>query len=192
MRRMKLLRILYANRPTPPHKHTVQFGDAERQTLRRLITTGSAPARTLSRARILLKADASADGPACTDEQIRDALDVSLATIMRVRRAFATGGLDVALQRKPTRRQYRRALDGRQEAHLVTLACSTPPQGHARWSLRLLTDRFIELEGTIVSDETVRRVLKKSAQAVAEAAILRSASAQRHVRGGDAGRAGCV
>jgi hypothetical protein len=100
-----------AHRPTPPHTHTVQCGDgdAERQTLRRLLTTGSALARTLSHVRILFKADASADGPACIDEQIRDALDVRLATILRVRRAFATGGRDAARQRKPTRRQYRRA-----------------------------------------------------------------------------------
>jgi hypothetical protein len=62
----------------------------------------------------------------------------------------------------PTTRQYRRALDGRQEAQLVALACATPPPGQARWSLRLLTERFIERQGTVVSDETVRRTLKKT------------------------------
>lgn len=159
---MKLLHILHADASTPPHKHTVRLSDAERRTVRRLLGAGTAPARTLSHARILLKADAAPGGPGWTDLQIREACDVGLATIARVRRAFVTGGLDAALQRKPTTRQYRRALDGRQDAHLVALSCSTPPPGQARWSLRLLTTRFIELDGTVVSDETVRRVLKKT------------------------------
>lgn len=159
---MKLLHVLHDDRPVPSHKHTVELTDAQRRQLRRLIASGTTVARTLTHARILLKADAGAVGPAWTDTQIREACDVGLATITRVRRAFVTGGLDAALQRKPTTRQYRRALDGRQEARLVTLACSTPPEGQARWSLRLLTERFIELEGTVVSDETVRRTLKKT------------------------------
>lgn len=159
---MKLLRILHTDRPAPARKHAVRLTDAERRALRRLVTGGTAPARTLSHARILLKADAAAAGPAWTDEQIRDACEVSPATVLRVRRAFATGGLDAALHRAPTTRQYRRALDGRQEAHLAALACSAPPDGQARWSLRLLTERFVELEGAVVSDETVRRVLKKT------------------------------
>ena len=159
---MKLLRILQTDQLAPSRKHAVHLTDAERRALRRLVASGTASARTLSHARILLKADASPTGPAWTDERIRVACEVSLATILRVRRACATGGLDAALQRAPTTRQYRRALDGRQEAHLAALACSTPPEGHARWSLRLLTERFIALEGTLVSDETVRRVLKKT------------------------------
>ena len=162
MRGMKLLRVLPANPPTPSHKHTVRLSEPERRTLRRLVGAGAAPARTLTHARILLKADAAPGGPAWTDTAIREACDVGLATIGRVRRAFVTDGLDAALHRKPTTRQYRRALDGRQEAHLVALSCSPPPPGQARWSLRLLTDRFIALEGTVVSDETVRRVLKKT------------------------------
>jgi hypothetical protein len=159
---MKLLRILHADSSPPSHKHTVRLNDGERRKLRRLLGAGTAPARTLAHARILLKADAAAGGPAWTDAQIRDACDVGLATIGRVRRAFVTAGLDTALHRKPTTRQYRRALDGRHEAQLVALSCTTPPEGQARWSLRLLTERFIELEGTVVSDETVRRMLKKT------------------------------
>jgi hypothetical protein len=157
---MKLLRVLHADSAAPHPKHTVCLHDGERRELRRLLGAGLANARTLTHARILLKADAA--GPAWADTHIRDACEVSLATIARVRRAFATGGLDAALHRKPTTRQYRRTLDGRQEAHLIALSCSTPPPGQARWSLRLLTERFIELEGTVVSDETVRRVLKKT------------------------------
>jgi hypothetical protein len=159
---MKLLRILHTDRPTPPRKHVVELTDAGRRALRRLVSAGTAPARTLSHARILLKADAAAAGPAWPDARIAEACEVSLATILRVRRAFATGGLDAALHRAPTTRQYRRALDGRQEAHLAALACSAPPDGHARWSRRLLTARFVALEGTVVSDETVRRALKKT------------------------------
>lgn len=164
MRGMKLLRIFHTDVPTPSptHKHLVHLNDTERRTLHRLLGTGTASARTLAHARILLKADASPAGPAWTDTQIRDACETSLATIGRVRHAFVTGGLDAALHRKPATRQYRRALDGRQEAQLIALSCSAPPAGQARWSLRLLTDRFIELEGTVVSDETVRRVLKKT------------------------------
>ncbi len=162
MRGMKLLRILHADIRTPSHKHAVRLSDDDRRDLRRLLRAGTAHARTLAHARMLLKADASSAGPAWTDPQIRDACDVGLATIARVRRAFVGGGLDAALHRRATSRQYRRALDGRQEAHLAALACSTPPDGHARWSLRLLTARFIELEGEVVSDETVRRVLKKT------------------------------
>ncbi len=94
--------------------------------------------------------------------QIAGALEVSPSTSSRVRRAFVTSGLDAALQRKPTTRQYQRALDGRQEARLIARTCGTPPPGQARWSLRLLPERFIELEGTRVSDETVRRTLKKT------------------------------
>jgi hypothetical protein len=159
---MNLLRILSPDRPGPSHKHTVCLTTTERRALERLVRSGTAPARTLTHARILLKADTGTSGPAWTDAQISEACEVSPATITRVRRAFVSGGLDAALHRRPTTRQYQRALDGRQEAALVTLACSTPPPGQARWSLRLLTERFIELEAVPVSDETVRRTLKKT------------------------------
>ena len=159
---MKLQRILHAADLESSRKHTVRLSADERRELRHLVRVGTDSARTLTHARILLKADGSAEGPGWSDAQIQDACEVGHATVARVRRAFVTGGLDAALHRKPTARQYRRALDGRQEAHLVTLACSTPPDGQARWSLRLLTDRFIALDGTSVSDETVRRILKKT------------------------------
>jgi transposase len=132
----------------------------ERGTVQRLVAAGTAPARTLTHARILLKADR--DGPGWPDARIAEALDVGLSTIARVRRAFVHGGVDAALQRRPPSVTRPPKLDGRQEAHLVALSCTTPPDGRARWSLRLLTDRFVELEGTLVSDETVRRVLKKT------------------------------
>ncbi len=159
---MKLLHILPTDASAPRHKAAVHLTDHERRSLRGVLGSGTAATRTLTHARILLKADASSEGPGWTDAAIAGALEVSQSTVSRVRRAFVTGGMDAALQRKPTSRQYRRALDGRQEARLVALTCGTPPAGQARWSLRLLTERFIELEGTRVSDETVRRTLKKT------------------------------
>jgi transposase len=162
MRGMKLIRILHDARPTSSPKHQVMLSSADRRTLRRLVVAGTASARALTHARILLKADAAPTGPGWTDDEIRTALDVSGATIVRVRRAYGHAGLTAAVHRQPPRTTRPRKLDGRQEAHLVSLACSTPPPGHARWTLRLLTDRFVELDGQGVSDETVRRLLKKT------------------------------
>ena len=113
--------------------------------------------------RILLKADQGPNGPAWVDDAIADAVEVSQSTVARVREEFVEQGLDAALQRRAPRRQYQRKLDGAQEAHLVALACSTPPTGQARWSLRLLADKLVELD--IVADvsyQTVRRILKKT------------------------------
>jgi transposase len=147
----------------PPTKHAVHLEDGDRATLRKLTSTGVAAARTLTHARILLQADALPGGAARTDEEIRSALGASLSTIARVRRAFATRGLEAALHRRPAQRVRRRTLDGEQEAHLIALACTTPPEGRERWTMRLLADRFVLLEGGVpVSYETVRRTLKKT------------------------------
>jgi transposase len=162
MQGMKLERIIDAERPLSPTKQHVVLSPAERQHLTEVVATGTHPARTLTHARILLKADGGPAGPGWTDQQIAAALDVSVATIERVRSAYRREGLAAALKRRPPRTTRPRKLDGRQEAHLVTVACSTPPPGHARWTLRLLTERVVELEGTLVSDETVRRLLKKT------------------------------
>ena len=159
---MKLTRILYPDSHLPATKHGVTLVATERRELRRLLAAGTAPARTLTHARILLKADASPGGPGWSDARIRQALDVSPSTIVRVRRAYCTQSLEAALHRKAPDRVYHHKVDGRREAHLLALACSTPPEGRPRWTLRLLTDRFVELEGETVSDETVRRVLKKT------------------------------
>ena len=159
---MRLIRILYPDPHPANTKYRVTLAASERRQLGQLLAAGTAPARTLTHARILLKADGAAGGPGWSDAQIGQALDVSPSTMLRVRRAYCTGGLEATLYRKPPDRVYRRKLDGRREAHLVALACSSPPDGHARWTLRLLTDRLVELEGETVSDETVRRVLKKT------------------------------
>ena len=97
------------------------------------------------------------------DERIADAAEVSQPTVARVRRQYVEQGLTAALHRRAPRRDYHRKLDGEQEARLVLLACSPPPTGGARWSLRLLADKLVELEVVdTVSYQTVRRALKKT------------------------------
>jgi transposase len=144
-------------------KYRVTLTEEERQDLEALVNKGKTAARTITRARILLKADASGNGPAWTDEQIRDALDVGLVTVYRIRQSFVEDGLQAALRPRKTNRQYQRKLDGDQEAHLIALACGKPPMGRARWTLRLLAERFVDL-GHVgeISPETVRQALKKT------------------------------
>jgi transposase len=144
-------------------KYVVRLTAPQRRELGRMARSGKHSARTLVHARILLKVDAAAGGPGWDDATTAAALDCGASTVARVRRKFADGGLDAALHRKrPTGRQYRK-LDGRQEARLVALACSPAPDGRARWTLKLLADKLVELEVVdAVSDETVRRTLKKT------------------------------
>lgn len=143
-------------------KVVVRLTADQRQALVGLIHGGIHSAHTLNRARILLKTDA--DGPdAWTDQRIAQALDIHRMTVARVRRQFAEEGLDATLhKKKPTGRQYRK-LDGEQEARLVRLACSEPPPGHARWTLRLLADKLVELHVVdSIHPSTVCRTLKKT------------------------------
>ncbi len=143
-------------------KYIVRLTDSERGILDGLVTTGKGAARTLTHARILLKADCGPDGPAWSDAAISTALDVSIPTIERVRRTLVLEGFDAALQRKPAPPRQRK-LDGRQEAHLIALACSPAPEGHQRWTLQLLADRLVELEALDgLAPETVRQILKKT------------------------------
>lgn len=145
-------------------KYPVILSDTEREELKRLIAAGTAPARKLTHARILLKADQSPDGPGWVDEKVADAVETSQPTVSRVRKQCFEEGLQAALNRRPPNREYRRKLDGEQEARLVALACSEPPEGQARWSLRLLADKLVELEivEEDLSYQTVRRTLKKT------------------------------
>jgi len=137
----------------------------QRSTLEGLIATGRAPVRRITHARILLKAEEGADasGRAWTDTEIASALEVSRSTVYRVRTRFAREGLEPALVHRAPRRTKPKKLDGLQEAHLIALACSEPPKGKKHWSVRLLADRFVELECAEgpISRELVRRTLKK-------------------------------
>jgi hypothetical protein len=147
----------------PKKTFQVQLSLAERARLQTLVTNGSSTAHTHIHARILLKADEGPDGPAWTDAMISSALDVGMSTVARVRQTAVQEGLSAAVQRKLPKRVYARTLDGAAEAHLVALACSTPPEGAGRWSLRLLADQMVELDYVdTVSHETVRQTLKKT------------------------------
>ena len=137
----------------------------DRGTLEGLIAGGHAPARRLTHARILLKADEGEDAPgeAWPDTKIADALHISRSTVSRVRERFVREGLEAALAHRKPKRTKPKKLDGSQEAHLIALACSEPPKGKKRWSVRLLADRFVSVECAEepISRELVRHTLKK-------------------------------
>jgi transposase len=144
-------------------KYLVTLVEEERRMLQEMLSRGKAAARKLMHARILLKADAAAGGPAWEDQSIAEALEVGRATVERVRKQFVEEGLEAALERRKPRRVYERKLDGDGEAHLVALACQEPPEGRSRWTLRLLADRMVQLEYVDqLSYQTVRRTLKKT------------------------------
>lgn len=144
-------------------KYIVKLTEEERLQLHSLVSKGKAAARTLTHARILLKADAADDGPGWKDKAIVEALDVSVRTVERLRERFVEEGLEAALSRKPASRTPVRKLDGEAEAHLIALAYSELPAGRSRWPLRLLAERMVEL-GYVesLSHECVRQALKKT------------------------------
>lgn len=138
-------------------KYVVDLTDEERASLQQLLKAGSNRARRLTRARILLLA---ADDQ--TDEEIVSALKVGRSTVERTRRRFVEGGVERALYDRP-RPGRARKLNGKQEALLVALACSDPPEGRERWTMQLLAGRLVELKVVdSISDETVRLTLKKT------------------------------
>ena len=147
----------------PLPKYVVCLTDEERAALEDLIRTGKRAASVLIHARILLKADAGANGPGWDDDRIAEAIECSPSTVYRVRQAWVEAGMAAALfRKKPTGRLYRK-LDGAQEAQLITLACSEPPEGQKRWTLRLLADRLVDLQVVAsISPECVRATLKKT------------------------------
>jgi transposase len=144
-------------------RYRVTLTKEERQYLQKLVSTGKAAAKKLVRARILLLADQAEGGPGKSDPEIFEALGCGRATVERVRKQFVEEGLELTLQPTRSRRVYQRRLDGKAEAHLIALTCGAPPEGRARWTLRLLADRMVALEHVeSVSYETVRQTLKKT------------------------------
>ncbi len=145
-------------------KYVVKLSAAERERLETMISGGKHPAQRLTKARILLKADAGEAGEGWSDSQIAHALDTSLATIARTRQQLVEEGFEAVLTRKHSPNSARkRIFDGAAEAKLIALACSEPPAGRARWTLSLLEDKVVELN--IVpqaSDNTISRTLKKT------------------------------
>jgi Homeodomain-like domain len=143
-------------------KAVIVLSEADRARLQTLIGQGIAPARTLTHARILLKANQGEAGPGWTDAAIASAVEVHPLTVARVRQVCVAEGVDAALTRKVPEREYRRKLDGSQEAHLIAVTCSAPPAGQQRWTLRLLAKQLVALDVVdSVSHETIRQVLKQ-------------------------------
>jgi hypothetical protein len=148
-------------------KYVVKLTETERSQLKELVSSGEASAREIRRAYILLKSDSSAEGPGWKYKAICDAYEVSSLAVYNVRKNYIEGGLKRAILRKKPERVYERRLDGEGEAHLVALACSEPPDGYERWSLRLLKDRMIRLEIVEnISHETIRQTLKKTSSSL--------------------------
>ena len=144
-------------------KWVVRLDAPERQELETVVATPRAAAERVLRARVLLKADEGAGGPAWPDTQIADAFEISVSKVQRLRQRLVEEGLATALVRHPRPQARPRKLDGAQEARLVTLACSAPPAGRTRWTLQLLADQLVVLKVVdAISDETVRVTLKKT------------------------------
>lgn len=138
-------------------KYRVELGEEERMALQKRVRSGHDSARVLMRARVLLK---SAEG--MSETQIAQALDISSRTVSMVRMRFCRESLERALFDKP-RPGGQRKLDGKQEAYLIAVACSQPPQGRCHWTLKLLADKVVQLDfADSISPETVRQVLKKA------------------------------
>jgi hypothetical protein len=145
-------------------KYVVRLSAEEREQLQALLRKGKGPARRLLKARILLKADVSESGPGWSDSKIIAALDTSASMLYRVRKQLVEEGFEAVLSRKQRAMPaVARIFDGEKEAKLIALACSKPPKGRARWTLRLLENKVVEL-GIVdrASDSTIHRTLKKT------------------------------
>jgi len=156
--------VIMSTKEISVKKYVVRLSGEERERLETLIRKGKSPARRLLKARILLKADVSQDRAGWSDSRIVRALDTSASMVYRVRQQLVEAGLEAVLSRKQRATPaVPRIFDGEKEAKLIALACSKPPKGRARWTLRLLENKVVEL--AIVdraSDSTIGRVLKKT------------------------------
>src|ERR1700693_3621850 len=173
-------------------KYVVRLSAEERDQLETLIRKGKSPARRLLKARILLKADVSEGRAGWSDSRIIRALDASASMVYRVRQQLVEEGFEAVLSRKQRATPaIPRIFDGEKEAKLIALACSKPPKGRARWTLRLLEHQVVELD--IVdraSDSTIWRVLKKHHQASPQETVGHPAGTKRRIRRRHGGRAG--
>ncbi len=144
-------------------RYTIKLTKAEVEELQKIIDKGSHTSQTFRAAYILLNCDKGKYADPVTNEQIAKVLKVGMRTIDRVKKKFFEEGMEAALERKLTSRVYEKKVDGDVEAKLVTLCCSDPPKGRARWTLRLLADKMVELKYIeSISHVTVRSVLKKT------------------------------
>ncbi len=144
-------------------KYKVTLTREERDELMSIISKGKHTSQRFRNAYVLLNCDEGEFSDKATNAEINKILKVGMRSIDRIKKRFVEEGFDAVLERKPTTREYERKTDGDLEARLIALSCSEPPEGHARWSLRLLADKLVELEIVdSISHETVRTVLKKT------------------------------
>ena len=144
-------------------KYTIHLTKSEREGLVAIINKGSHTSQTFRTAYILINCDEGTYSEKVTNEQVSKVLKVGMRTIDRVKKRFMEEGMEAVLERRPTQRVYETKIDGDTEAKLVTLCCSEPPKGFAKWSLRLLADKMVELKYVeSISHVTVRSVLKKT------------------------------
>jgi homeodomain-containing protein len=173
-------------------KYVVRLSGEEREQLAVLLRKGKSPAQRLLKARILLKADIAEAGEGWSDSRIVKALETSVSMVFRVRKQLVEEGFEAVLSRKQRATPaVARIFDGEKEAKLIALACSKPPKGRTRWTLRLLETKVVELD--IVdraSDSTIGRVLKKHSQTPSPTAMGHPAEGQQRVRRGDGRRTG--
>jgi transposase len=147
----------------PAKKYRVELTENERNELARLVKAKRVAAHKRLKAQVLLKVDQSAQALAWDDKETAQAFDVSVPTIERLRRRVVEEGLQAALQRREQQNRRPKKIDGHAEAHLIAVSCSQPPEGRARWTLQLLSERLVELKiCESVSKETVRKTLKKT------------------------------
>lgn len=144
-------------------RYAIKLTKTEIDELHEILNKGSHSAHTYRAALILLNCDQSKYSKRSTNEEVSKVLNVGMRTIDRVKKRFVEEGMDAVLERRPTSRDYERKMDGDLEAKLVTLCCSDPPKGYARWSLRLLADKLVELKYVdSISHVAVRSALKKT------------------------------
>jgi len=161
---IRAMERIMARKEISVKKYVVRLSSEERQQLETLIRKGKGPARRQLKARILLKADVSDAGPGWSDSRIIAALDTNASMLYRVRKQLVEEGFEAVLSRKQRAMPaVARIFDGEKEAKLIALACSKPPKGRARWTLRLLENKVVEL-GIVehASDSTIHRTLKKT------------------------------
>ena len=142
-------------------KYIVRLTDAEREKLKKILTTKRVAFQKVRRAQVLLKADV--DGPNWTDRKIAEAFDCTRQAVECIRERLVTEGFEITLDGKPKRRVRGKVLDGEQEAKIIALRLGPPPKGFSNWTLRLLTEQVVALEiAESISHETVRQTLKKT------------------------------
>jgi len=174
-------------------RYVICLSSEEREQLKGLVNRGREAASRRRHAQVLLWADEGEHGAGLTDREAAERVGCTRRTVEQIRERCVCEGLEAALERKKRCRERSRVLDGEGEARLLSIACSEPPAGQARWTLQMLGDRLVELDVVeSISKETVRKVLKKHPQTLAEAHVVHSRRAERRVRLPDGSGAGSL